>query len=68
MAAIDGKRSIWTILRKNRGLLTVRKIERDLTRRGTVESLSNDDDHGNENGVHHALFVHFFAVVVRLQR
>ena len=50
MAAIDGKRSIWTILRKNRGLRTVRKIERDLTRRGTVESLSNDDDLGNENG------------------
>ena len=68
MAAIDGKRSIWTILRKNRGLWTVRKIERDLTRRGTVESLSNDDDHINENGVHHALFVHFLAVAVRLQR
>ena len=45
-------------------------------------SLSNDDADGNENGkkaiglisrtttlhVHHAFFVHFFAVVVRLQR
>ena len=49
MAAIDGKRSIWTILRKNRGLWTVRKIERDLTRRGTMESLSNEDDKGKEN-------------------
>ena len=45
-------------------------------------SLSNDDADGNENGkkaiglisktttlhVHHASFVHFFAVVARLQR
>ena len=45
-------------------------------------SLSNDDADGNENGkkaiglisktttlhVHHAFFVHFFAVVARLQR
>ena len=45
-------------------------------------SLSNDDVDGNENGkkaiglisktttlhVHHAFFVHFFAVVARLQR
>ena len=45
-------------------------------------SLSNDDTDGNENGkkaigliskttsfhVHHAFFVHFFAVVARLQR
>ena len=48
----------------------------------TVGSLSNDDTDGNENGkkaigliskttsfhVHHAFFVHFFAVVARLQR
>jgi len=45
-------------------------------------SLSNDDADGNENGkkaiglisktttlhVHHAFFVHFFAVIARLQR
>ena len=48
----------------------------------TLGSLSNDDADGNENGkkaiglisktttlhVHHAFFVHFFAVVARLQR
>ena len=48
---------------------------------GTLGSLSNDDADGNENGkkaiglisqttslhVHHAFFVHFFAVVARLQ-
>ena len=48
----------------------------------TLGSLSNDDAYGNENGkkaiglisktttlhVHHAFFVHFFAVVARLQR
>ena len=47
-----------------------------------VGSLSNDDADGNENGkkaiglisktttlhVHHAFFVHFFAVIARLQR
>ena len=48
----------------------------------SLGSLSNDDADGNENGkkaiglisktttlqVHHAFFVHFFAVVARLQR
>ena len=48
----------------------------------TLGSLRNDDADGNENGkkaiglisktttlhVHHAFFVHFFAVVARLQR
>ena len=47
-----------------------------------IRSLSSDDADGNENGkkaiglisktttlhVHHAFFVHFFAVVARLQR
>ena len=49
---------------------------------GLIGSLSNDDTDGSENGkkaiglisktttlhVHHAFFVHFFAVVARLQR
>ena len=51
-------------------------------RKQIIGSLSNDDADGNENGkkaiglisktatlhVHHDFFVHFFAVVARLQR
>ena len=63
-------------------MLICKNLYSDVSKDSIIGSLSNDDADGNENGkkaiglisktttlhVHHAFFVHFFAVVARLQR
>ena len=67
---------------RNRTLCKLHEVSLGVVAHRIIGSLSNDDADGNENGkkamgliskittlhVHHDFFVHFFAVVARLQR
>ena len=63
-------------------MLISKNVYSDVSKDSIIGSLGNDNADGNENGkkviglisktttlhVHHAFFVHLFAVVARLQR